>query len=53
MSCIDPSDPLTEALRLLATGPKPADLLPPDGLAELRELRRMIRDEMVDLAEIG
>ena len=53
MSCIEPSDPLTEALRLLATGPQPADLLPPDGLADLRELRWVMGDEAVELAGIG
>ena len=53
MSCIESSDRLTEALRLLANGPQPADLLPPDGLAELRELRWVMGDEVVELAGIG
>ncbi len=53
MSCIEPSADLAEALRLLATGPQPADLLPPDGLAELRELRWVMGDEVVELAGIG
>lgn len=53
VSCIEPSDPLTEALRLLATGPKHADWLPPDGLAQLRELRWVMGDTVVELAGIG
>lgn len=53
MSCIEPSDSLTEALRLPATGPKRADQLPPDGLAQLRELRWVMGDEVVELAGIG
>jgi hypothetical protein len=53
MSCIEPSDPATEALRLLADGPKPAELLPPDGLAQLRELRWVMGDNVVELTGIG
>ena len=32
---------------------KPADLLPPDGLAQLRELRWVMGDTVVELAGIG
>lgn len=53
VSCIEWSEPLTEAHRLLATGPQPADLLPPDCLAQLRDLRWVMGDEVVELAGIG
>ena len=53
MSCIDPSDPLTGALRLLADGPQPVELLPPEGLEELRQLQWVMGDTMVELTGIG
>ena len=53
MSCIEPSADLSEALRLLAGGPQLADLLPADGLAQLRELRWVMGVEVIELAGIG
>ena len=53
VSCIEPSDPLTEALRLLADGPKPAVQLPEAGLAQLRRLQWVMGDNLVELAGIG
>jgi hypothetical protein len=53
VSCIKPSAPLTEALRLLADGPQPADLLPPNGLYELREMHWVMGETVVELTGIG
>ena len=53
MSCLEPSDSLTETLLLLADGPKPDELLPADGLDELRQLQWVIGDEVVEMAGIG
>ena len=53
MACLEPSDELTEALRLLADGPQPVDLVPPDGLAELRDLQWVMGETVVELGGIG
>lgn len=53
ISCIEPSAPLTEALRLLADGPKPAVQLPEEGLDELRQLRWVMGGKVVELTGIG
>jgi len=53
VSCIDPSDSLTETLRLLADGPKPAVQLPVAGLDQLRQLQWVMGDRLVELTGIG
>ena len=53
MSCVEPSAPLTEALRLLADGPKPVGQTPVAGLDELRRLQWVMGETVVELAGIG
>jgi hypothetical protein len=53
VSCIDPSDPITETLQFLADGPKPAVQLPAAGLDQLRQLSWVVGDTVVELTGIG
>lgn len=52
MSCIEPTDLITETLRLLADGPKPAVQLPESGLDQLRQLQWVMGDPVVELTGI-